>query len=222
MAYLFRNNVSTTINDSNGIGTGDTVITVTDGTIFPSPSLGSVRATLVQLDSSGNEQAVEIVTITGVSGNDLTVTRAQESTAALTFSNGDLVEMRLTRQQMENLSQIDEARTFTAAQRGEVTTLTSTSNSIAINLADSNNFSHTLTENTTLAAPSNAVEGQSGVITIIQDATTARTLAYNTFWEFEGGAVPAISTTLSSRSTFVYYVDDGGATATCNLIGPVS
>ncbi len=117
---------------------------------------------------------------------------------------------------------LDTANTWTAGQRGEVTTLTSSSNSVAVNLADSNNFELDMTENTTLAAPTNATEGQSGFITITQDNTTAFPLAYNTFWEFENGSTPSLSTTLLSRSTFVYYVDAGGSTATCNLIGPIS
>lgn len=114
------------------------------------------------------------------------------------------------------------ANTWLAGQRGEVTALTSTTNSVAINLADSNNFSLTMTENTTLAAPTNAVEGQTGIIYITQDATTARTLAYNTFWKFEGGTVPALSTTLGSINAFPYTVNAGGASATCSLIRDIS
>ncbi len=116
----------------------------------------------------------------------------------------------------------DVVQAYTASQSAAPVTLTSSSNSVAVDLSLRNNFELDMTENTTLAAPTNAAEGQSGVITITQDAATAYTLAYNTFWEFEGGSAPALSTTLSSRSTFVYYVDAGGATATCNLIGPVS
>jgi hypothetical protein len=134
----------------------------------------------------------------------------------------DWLELQLFQEFDPATAKTNKVQEYTAAQRGNVPSLTSTSNSIAIDLAVSNNFSHTLSENTTLAAPSNAVEGQSGVITITQDAATARTLAYNTFWDFGGGDVPAVSTALSSVNTFVYYVNAGGASATCNLIGDVS
>ena len=90
---------------------------------------------------------------------------------------------------------------FTGAQIGNVSVLTSTNASIAINLARNNNFSHTTTENTTLAAPSNPVAGQSGVIVITQ-GTTDRMLAYNTFWKFAGGTVPTLTATASAVDSF--------------------
>lgn len=112
------------------------------------------------------------------------------------------------------------AQTFAGAKRGAVTTLTSSSGSLAINLASANNFKHTLTENTTLAAPSNASEGQSGVIVFTQDAGTARTLAFNSFWKFPGGTAPALSTSLGAVDVLAYYVESG-TRATCQLIKDV-
>jgi len=98
------------------------------------------------------------------------------------------------------------ANTFTGAQIGTVTALTSTSAAMAINLATNNNFSHTTTENTTLSAPSNPVAGQSGVITITQGGT-ARTLAYNTFWKFAGGTVPTLTATAGAVDVLAYNVE---------------
>jgi len=109
--------------------------------------------------------------------------------------------------------------TFTGAQIGTVTALTSASAAMAINLASNNNFSHTTSENTTLSAPSNPVAGQSGVITITQGAT-ARTLAYNTFWKFAGGTVPDLTATVGAVDVFVYNVESA-TRATAQLIGDV-
>jgi len=109
--------------------------------------------------------------------------------------------------------------TFSGAQIGSVTALTSSANTIAINLATNNNFSHTTGENTMLSAPSNPVAGQSGVITITQGAT-ARTLAYNTFWKFAGGIVPTLTATVGAIDTFVYNVESA-TRATCQLIKDV-
>jgi hypothetical protein len=111
------------------------------------------------------------------------------------------------------------ANTFTGAQIGTVTAITSTSNSIAVDLATNNNFSHTTTENTTLASPSNPVAGQSGVITITQGATP-RTLAYNTFWKFSGGTVPILTATAGAVDVFIYSVDSA-TSATAQLIEDV-
>lgn len=108
------------------------------------------------------------------------------------------------------------ANTFSAAQRGAVTALTSSAASIAINLAATNNFSHATTENTTLAAPTNAVAGQSGIITFTQGAT-ARTLAYNTFWKFPGGTIPVLTATVGAVDLLAYYVESASR-ATCQMI----
>jgi len=111
------------------------------------------------------------------------------------------------------------SNTFSGAQIGSVTSLTSSGGSIAINLASNNNFSHTTSENSTLAAPSNPVAGQSGVIAITQGGT-ARTLAYNTFYKFAGGTVPTLTATAGAVDLFAYYVESSSR-ATCQLIKDV-
>jgi hypothetical protein len=111
---------------------------------------------------------------------------------------------------------LDQVHTFTKAQRGAVVPLTSTGASVAVDLALSNNFSHTTSENTTLAAPSNPVAGQSGIITITQGAA-ARTLAFNAFWKFAGGIGPTLTATIGAVDVFSYYVESASR-ATCNLV----
>ena len=111
------------------------------------------------------------------------------------------------------------AQNFTAAQRGTPVALTSSAASMAINLALSNHFTHTTSENTTLAAPSNAVAGQSGVIVITQGAA-ARLLAYNTFWKFAGGTIPTLTATIGAVDVLAYYVESGSR-ATCQLLKDV-
>lgn len=101
---------------------------------------------------------------------------------------------------------ISNVQTFTAGQRGEVTALTSGS-TVNTNLADSNNFSVTLDTNATLANPTNIVAGQSGAITITQDATGSRTLAYGSYWKFTGATAPTLTTTADAVDVLVYYVE---------------
>ena len=57
-------------------------------------------------------------------------------------------------------AKVDVAQTFTAGQRGEVTTLTDAA-TITVDFADSNNFTVTLGDNRTLGNPTNQVAGQS-------------------------------------------------------------
>lgn len=57
-----------------------------------------------------------------------------------------------------------------------------------------NQFSVALGGNRTLATPTNLLAGQSGVITVRQDMTGSRTLAYGWPFVFVGGAAPTLST----------------------------
>ena len=100
----------------------------------------------------------------------------------------------------------DVVQSFTKAQRGTPVSLTSTSASIAIDLSLGNNFSHTTTENTTLANPSNVVAGQSGIITITQGATP-RSMAFGSYWKFPGGTAPSLTSTVSAVDVLAYYVE---------------
>lgn len=114
---------------------------------------------------------------------------------------------------------ISNVQTFTAGQRGAVSALTSAS-TITPNFATSNNFSLTLATNATLANPTNIVAGQSGVITITQDATGSRTLAYGSYWKFAGATAPTLTTTASAVDVLVYFVESS-TRITASLINNV-
>ena len=98
-----------------------------------------------------------------------------------------------------------QARTFTAAQRGEVTTLTDAAN-ISVDFAASNNFVVTLADNRTLDNPTNIVAGQSGSIFIVQDGTGSRTLAYGSYYDFAGGTAPTLTTGTASAVDRIDYI----------------
>ena len=113
----------------------------------------------------------------------------------------------------------DVAQSFTAAQRGEITTLTDGA-TITADLAVANNFSVTLGGNRTLANPSNQTAGQSGTIVVTQDATGSRTLAYGSNWKFPGGTAPTLTTAASSVDVIAYYVESA-TRITARLISDV-
>lgn len=101
------------------------------------------------------------------------------------------------------------AQTIAGGKRGAVVALSSSGGSIAVDLASANNYSHTTSENTTLAAPSNAVAGQHGAIVITQGATP-RTLGFNSAWKFAGGTVPALTASAGAVDVLTYYVSASG------------
>lgn len=79
------------------------------------------------------------------------------------------------------------------------------------------NFVWTIGGNRTLANPTNAKAGQSGVIRIVQDATGSRTLSYGTNWRFPGGSATGgvLSTAANSVDIIAYFVGlDGNIYAT--------
>lgn len=81
---------------------------------------------------------------------------------------------------------------------------------IAVDLSTGFNFTVTLAGNRTLGSPTLQEVGQSGYITVKQDATGSRTLAYHADWDFEGGTAPTLTTTASAVDVLGYVVTADG------------
>ena len=92
MSVKFSNNATTEL--ASSIGTSDTSITVVDGSKFPILTAGD--HTYVTLDTDTASPTREIVRVTAISGNVLTVTRGQDGTSPASFAAGTKVELRLT------------------------------------------------------------------------------------------------------------------------------
>jgi hypothetical protein len=91
--FLFKDNISTLV--ASTVAPGDTTIAVSTatGSSFPSPSYPTSQLAVTIEDVSGN---FEVVYVSGISGDNLTVIRAQEGTIAQNFATGSRVEMRVT------------------------------------------------------------------------------------------------------------------------------
>jgi hypothetical protein len=100
----------------------------------------------------------------------------------------------------------DVAQTYTAGQRAEVTTLTSSSGSVAIDFSLSNNFKLTLSEAVTAVTVSNATAGQSGSIFIEQPSSGGPYAVggWVAAFLFSGAAAPTI-TQVASKCDRVDY-----------------
>lgn len=94
--------------------------------------------------------------------------------------------------------------TFNAACRGQVDALSSAS-TITPNFNNSNNFSISLSTNTTIANPSNLTAGQSGAIAITYNG--GYTVAFGSYWKFPGGTAPTATSTSGKTDVLVYYVE---------------
>ena len=89
------------------------------------------------------------------------------------------------------------------ATKGNITALTSSA-SITIDMADSNNFSVTLAHNAAFNNPSNISAGQCGSIFITQDGTGSRTASWGSHWDFIGGTAPTLTTTAAAIDRIDY------------------
>ncbi len=99
----------------------------------------------------------------------------------------------------------DVAQTFSAAQRGTITTLTDGA-TVTPDFAASNNYTLTLGGNRTIANPTNLTAGQSGSIFLVQDGTGSRTVSWGSYWDFAGGTAPTLTTTAAAVDRIDYVV----------------
>jgi hypothetical protein len=99
----------------------------------------------------------------------------------------------------------DTAQTYTAAQRGTITTLTSGA-TVTPDFAASNNYSLTLDQSLTIANPTNLTAGQSGSIFLVQDGTGSRLASWGSYWDFAGGVAPVLTTDANAVDRVDYIV----------------
>jgi hypothetical protein len=128
------------------------------------------------------------------------------------FSTFNVANTYTQAQSDSRYAQVAANNTFTAAQRGSITTLTDGA-TITPDFAANNHYQVTLGGNRTLANPTNVVAGQSGVIRIVQDGTGSRTLAYGSNWKFSNGAAPVLTTTINAVDLLVYFVESSSRIA---------
>ena len=99
----------------------------------------------------------------------------------------------------------DVTQTFSAAQRGTITTLTDGA-TVTPDFAASNNYTLTLGGNRTIANPTNLTAGQSGSIFLVQDGSGSRLASWGSYWDFAGGTAPTLTTTASAVDRIDYVV----------------
>ena len=197
-SYVINNKVSanTTASDivkiKTASGTGYNIpfgaigLVICDGTsVFATNTKGLGFGTAASADLGTGADNVAVV-----SANDLRYPRV--SVTANTTLRGDL------NIEAGSLKVGTSARAY-----NPITTLTDAA-SIAVDFALGNNFLVTIGGNRTLAAPTNAVAGQTGQIYVIQDSTGSRTLSYNSVYQFVSGAAPTLSTGASDVDILVY------------------
>ena len=95
-------------------------------------------------------------------------------------------------------------RVTTKGTIGEISAV-SYASTITLDFRTGNNFSTTLTGNTTFANPSNISAGQSGVLVVTQDGTGSRTAAFGSYWDFSDGTAPTLSTGANAVDVIAWF-----------------
>ena len=196
---------------SLAIGTGAKAVTG-----LASPSAASFangdEVTLIDAGNSDNRMW-GIVSLANMAAGTMTVTVASGDFAGSGTLTNWIVMLRALESLLgSSVAEILAGATAVTALTPKATydsfaevTLTSAAGSLANDMAAYINAVHTLTENTTLADPSNPKVGQSGDIRFVQHASAAKTLSFGSKWKRVGGAA-SISTTLSATDILSYKV----------------
>ena len=110
---------------------------------------------------------------------------------------------------LDHTLSVAEAATFTeaiiASKSARITqvAITSGSGAVAWDANAAANAYHVTTENTTISAPGNAVEGAIIQVELAQGGT-ARTIAWNTVFEFAASTAPTVTATASKTDIFTF------------------
>jgi hypothetical protein len=101
---------------------------------------------------------------------------------------------------------LEKAQEYTKTQNFDATTLTDAA-SISWDASANQVTSVTITDNRTMAAPTNMVDGGVYLLTVIQDSTGGHTLSYNGVFKFTGGTAPVITATASAKDILIFHSD---------------
>jgi hypothetical protein len=191
---------ATNANTASAIVARDASGNFTAGTI--TAALTGNASTATTLQTARNIQGVSF----NGSANITVVTAGTGiSVSGTAVANTGVLSVNGSAGAITNVAVTNAAQSFSAAQRGTISTLTDGA-TITPDFAVANNYSVTLGGNRTLANPTNLTAGQSGCIWITQDGTGSRTLAYGSQWDFTGGTAPTLSTAASAVDCLVYAV----------------
>ena len=97
----------------------------------------------------------------------------------------------------------DVANEYTKTQNFNATTLTDGA-TIAWDASINQVCSVTITDNRTMAAPTNLVDGGFYHLTVIQDGTGSRTLTWNAVFKWPSDTAPTLTTTASEQDEFTF------------------
>ena len=188
--------------------TGDAVVIGTSGgddnidlTLTPKGT-GEVNVAAGNLNYAGTA-----VTATGAELNKLDGVTA--TTAELNYL--DIATLGLSAASKAVTADANGVVTLDNGFSEEYAAVTSSSNAVSLDLRTAGNFSHDLTENTTISFANPAASGKVSAATLrIIQGSTARTITWNSSIKWASDTAPTLSTANDAVDVFVFYTVDGG------------
>jgi hypothetical protein len=205
--------------------TGD--ISISSGTFDGTANIvatSTLASTGVSAGSYGSTTLIPQITvdakgrITSATTNAVALTTGQVLEAnigALQVTTGKIGDLQVTTGKIGN-SQVTASKVDTTevAVLGTAQEYTRTHNFNATTLTDGATISWDLSQNQvckvtlagdrTIAAPTNAVEGATYILVLIQDATGSRKVTWNAAYKFSGGTAPTLTTTASRADVITF------------------
>ena len=173
-----------------------------EGTMVPSDVNNALRQILAHLaDMNAGTSAIQDTFTLSDPADDTKRVRVDAvgittgNTRVLTAPDADVT-----------IAGLEAAQEFTKTQNFNATTLTDAA-SISWDASANQVTSVTLTDNRTLAAPTNMVDGGVYTLMVIQDGTGSRTLSYNAVFKFSAATAPTLTTTAAAKDILVFYSD---------------
>jgi len=164
---------------------------------------GAIDGVNIGANSAGTG-AFSTATFADGSNSAPSISNTGDTNTGLYFSGAD--EVSLTTGGTQRLS-VDASGhlNHNGSASADISALTSAT-TITMDFDTAQNFSVTLSHNTTFANPTNINVGQSGSIVITQDGTGSRTASFGSNFKFVGGTAPTLSTTASAVDRIDYFV----------------
>lgn len=129
---LFANNVKTTL--ASAVAPSDTTATLVDASGIPAINSANGEYVRLTFEASG---VIEVVSVTGVSGNVITITRgAENGGTGLAFPSGSKAELRSTKGTFETFARKVDVLDTVSFLKDLTSPATSNSNSYIVNESD--------------------------------------------------------------------------------------
>jgi len=184
-------------------------------TVIAQPHSASVTNTLT-LPAGGNQTLVGTAgaVFTGdvtIPAGDLIIGSTTVTTSGAELNYLDITTLGLSQASKVVTADSNGVITLDNGFSEEYAAVTSSSNAIAIDLRTANNFSHTLTENTTISFANPAASGKVSAFTLkVVQASSAKTITWHSSIKWAGDTAPTLSTGNGNVDVFTGYTVDGG------------